>query len=108
MSSTISVNFTAEQGVVLDDHDVDTTHVYYVDNNSVGASVPIAAYNLGPIPYVLFLEGTPAQHQTFLKSMFKTTDECPLEFKGYGMYMYQTPVTKHTIPVNLVTTTTTL
>jgi hypothetical protein len=104
--STISINFTAEQGVVLADHDVDTANIYHIDNDSVGASVPIAAYHLGPIPYVLFLTGTPPQHQSFLKAMFKTTDECPLEFKGYGMHLYQTPATRHTTPPNLVTVTT--
>lgn len=103
--STISVNFTADQGAVLTDYNVDTTHVYHVDNDSVGATVPVSAYHLGPVPYVLFMEGTPVQHQSFMKAMFKTTDDCPLEFKGYDMYIYQTPATKHATPPNLVTVT---
>jgi len=103
--SSISVDFTADQGAVLTDHFVNTAHVYHVDNDAIGATVPISGYIVGPVPYVLFLEGTQEQHQCFLKAMFKTTETFVLEFKGYDMYLYKTPVTKHATEPNKVTVT---
>jgi hypothetical protein len=103
--TSISVNFTTDQGAVLTDYSIDTTNIYHVDSNAAGATAPIAGHIVGPIPYVLFMQGTPEQHQSYLKALYRTTDTFELEFKGYDMFLYKTPATKHAIPTNLVTVT---
>lgn len=103
--SSISVNFTADQGAVLTDYSVDTTNIYHIDSNAANTPVPIAGYLVGPIPYVLFMQGTPEQHQVYLKSLFRTEPNTvfELEFKGYDLFLYKTPATKHATPTNKVT-----
>jgi hypothetical protein len=101
--ASITVSLTAEQGEILTvDYGLDPAKVYVVTNDAINASAPVNGYMVGPGAYLLFMDGTMSQHESFLATMFGA-GKCELDFKGREMHIYATPASKHVKVENLVT-----
>jgi len=99
----ITINLDTEQGEVLTvDYGLDTTKVYYIDNDAIGSTAAIGGYLLGPGAYMMFVDGTEAQQKAFMQAMFPGKDPV-VSFKGRDIWLYETPASKHAIPENLIT-----
>jgi hypothetical protein len=101
--ASINLNLTQKQAdLLIEDYDAKLNDIYYVDNDAIKSNVPIGAFLVEPGAYVLFVDGTETQHKSFLVTMFGNKPT-PLAFMARGMWMYESPASRHAKPENKIT-----
>lgn len=96
-----SLTLTADQKEILIQVAIDSTKLNFVNNSAVDPGLPIDGYTSGH--YLIFVEGTQAQHVNFYQKMYATQTVPDLAVKVPGLWIYESPSARFNKPENKVT-----